>query len=69
MGAIPTLRLIQKAGIPDYRRVRWPAHRTGQQWLDVPQQRIIGRKPDGIPETLGYLPGIPKRRGGCGCWC
>ena len=35
-GTIPTLRLIVKISVPDYRRVRRAAHRTGQQWLDLP---------------------------------
>ena len=53
-GPIPTPCLIQKTGIPDHRRVRGPAHRTGQQWLDVPQQRIIARQADGLLETPGF---------------
>ncbi len=67
-GAIPTLGLIQKTGIPDHRRVRGTPHRSGQHWLDVPQQRIIGRQPDGILETLGFQILIELRvgKGGIG---
>jgi hypothetical protein len=54
-GAIPTLCLIQKTGIPDHRRVRWPTHRPGQQWRDVPQQRIIVRQTDGLYPTDSYF--------------
>jgi hypothetical protein len=53
-GAIPTLRLIQKASIPNQRRVGGTPYRSGQHWLDVPQQRIIARQTDGILETLGF---------------
>jgi hypothetical protein len=49
-----TLCLIQKPGIPVHRRVGGTPRRAGQQWLDVPQQRIISRQADGILETLGF---------------
>jgi hypothetical protein len=45
---IPTCAPDKKTGIPNYRRIRGTVYRSGQQSLDIPQQRIISQQPDGI---------------------
>jgi hypothetical protein len=41
---LPTLRLLLKVVVLDYRRVRGTAHWTGQQRRNLPQRHIIGRQ-------------------------